>query len=1326
MPSHRRNHTAVIRWLLFVCLLYSGSSLEAQIEAPTPVPTQEAPTPAAPSNSTKASGGSKENLVTYQLKHAKAAEVLKIWQKLLGGYVRSITVDERTNSIVLIADKATADEALATLALLDGELPSSIGSRPSRGVHSQLPLRKVTFKHARAADVLKIMRDLVGDALDDGKGFVVDEHTNSLLYLAQDVSSPEFEEGCSSLDTPTPSSSVTGLGASISVPALGPQPLTFDFSFGIERGESIESLKQRYNELEQQTHQLADKLKQSKSSSEPERTELKTAVRKSFEARQALQRAEFADLAQRMQNMRQSIDMRDKLSDKVVERRVEDLLNPNFKWEASRANEPRLANTSGVANELNKPTHDSGFSLSTRQSDPEHTGDYREQTPSHQTQYHFGDPATLIKEKMQGRWILKTIDAGTPFSWPLEVKIEGNVIHMLDKQGSWGPNLFADCEDGSSPSKSADDPLPVDLVIDPNGDPRTYRGIVTCDGQTLFLCTARETAKQNADFRPRLFVPGSKVTLIECRRAPTDAAKAAASNEVDLSTPQATLDTIHRYSVDHPMGVPVECYTEAALQELSGVMLQQLCFMSGLSQVGLQTGGVIGVKDNAPIVAGTAPSFHLSVDALLKQHSLPTPPEECTKAFELLAKLTLGAAFGSDESLVKPDRELFRMAAGILKSPKEFLPKAGELSERFNDISGDTESPKKESKAQPKYLIKIDGDKATATQIVDSDHPSVPMSFKLQRINQRWLVSEAFSDEILNQMISSMSQVLGAMSAIESEVANQRDSSDSKKAPDADKPLYSGHPISWWLDSYWDNTTATSKTVENIAQEYVASEAIRKLRELPECKAALEAALAKWFASVEHEVNEIQLVRAAKCIVVAAGTEHQELAVDYLCKIWSQLPTLSMEKQIERLGEETELNDLLKQLVLNDELAIQFAERLTNGTSSDRSFVTYYLFSSTGLKDEKDPKVAELNAWLHNHRELFIPAFAAALKDDSEHVRWFSLSSLVGLDLKHANVLSTLTSVIESDASPKVRWLAIEMISSKEILSVAKSQKIEVAPLLIKTLESDSSIDVRHSALGALMELDAASELVHATLLEWARCKDRLQVENALSLMLRNHEAGDRPQSIDELIELLSDPEWGTKVEVNYNNWSTHHRWARQYAIAILGQYAAHAHRAIPTLEAELARNNKDTLSFATEALDRVRGYCPDLPIDKLQGEWEFISIQKPEDSPPFFAFQASSDQQSASVITISGTQLKLGDQLLAELSHYRSGSRQGVALLLDPDGKKRHCNGRYDFNPEFLISSSSRLEWLKLEVRELLDDSDATERSKQVYEFRPLKREAR
>ncbi len=106
-----------------------------------------------------------------------------------------------------------------------------------------------------------------------------------------------------------------------------------------------------------------------------------------------------------------------------------------------------------------------------------------------------------------------------------------------------------------------------------------------------------------------------------------------------------------------------------------------------------------------------------------------------------------------------------------------------------------------------------------------------------------------------------------------------------------------------------------------------------------------------------------------------------------------------------------------------------------------------------------------------------------------------------------------------------------------------------------------------------------------------------------------------------------------------------------------------------------------------------------------------------------FFDLQASSDQQPASVVTISGTQLKLGDRVLAKLSHYRSGSRQGVQLLLDPNGKKLHCSGWHNFNPDLRINSTSKPESVKLEVRELLSDSNAAEKSKQIYEFRPLNR---
>jgi hypothetical protein len=318
----------------------------------------------------------------------------------------------------------------------------------------------------------------------------------------------------------------------------------------------------------------------------------------------------------------------------------------------------------------------------------------------------------------------------------------------------------------------------------------------------------------------------------------------------------------------------------------------------------------------------------------------------------------------------------------------------------------------------------------------------------------------------------------------------------------------------------------------------------------------------------------------------------------------------------------------------------------------------------------------------------------------------------------------------------------------KELASARKSQNIDIQAMLIKTLESDSAIDVRYSALGALMTIDADSELVHTALLEWARSQERLQVEYALTLMIRNHADGDRPQSIDELIELLSDPEWGMEDKVTQRAPSdmipgatvSRQIPARRHAVEALGQYAAHAHRALPALEAELARSNKDTIDFTTKALDSVRGYCPDRPIEQLQGRWEFVSVNRPNSTTAFFdlplhpggvypavgrELRTASDQLPASIITVSGTQLKLGDRVLAAISHQRQGA--GAVLLLDPDGKKRHCNGRYELkggpSPEYKPNDAPAPELLIVEVSELLNNRDATQATKQIYEFRPVKK---
>jgi hypothetical protein len=546
MSSHQRNHTAVIRWLLFVCLLYSGSSLEAQIEAPAPVPTTE-----APSKSNETSDDSEFKIHNYQLKHAKAAEVLKLFKQLHGGE-NTATVDERTNSIVFLADETDALELRESLALLDGDaLPPIIpptpvlkGSSPqalAQAKHQTLPAtsipggpyRKFTFKHAKVADVFKILREVTGLQItnENMEGFVVDEQTNSVIWKVSrdgdEWESRNWEESLLTLDgesstskaqkTPSPyrpTDDNRSDGVSLSF-----QTLTI--SLEVDRSNTVESLKQGYNKLEQQAHQLADKLKQSKSPSEAERTELQAAVRKSFEARQALQRAELADLAQRMKSMQQSIDMRDKLADKVVQRRVEDLLNPGLKWDAGKVSEQLLVVPNQVSSNPATPLPPSA--LPSNLSAPYVPGERAE---------------TVIRKKIQGRWIVQTLsdgnkDALADLPEQMEVDIDGNSMRYLVGKQDEGRLFLADCKEVLSPTLTENGPLPIDFIHDPNGDPQTIPGIIACDGTTLSICMASDEGRANKDFRPSLFVPGTKVTLLKCHRAEPETAKAVS---VDKTT----------------------------------------------------------------------------------------------------------------------------------------------------------------------------------------------------------------------------------------------------------------------------------------------------------------------------------------------------------------------------------------------------------------------------------------------------------------------------------------------------------------------------------------------------------------------------------------------------------------------------------------------------------------------------------------------------------------------------------------------------------------------------------------------------------------------
>ncbi len=96
----------------------------------------------------------------------------------------------------------------------------------------------------------------------------------------------------------------------------------------------------RLTDLEEPVLQLAEQVRmteKSRGKDHPEsvkhRSELRSQVQQTFAARQEIQRAELAEFTRRLEHMQQSIDARDRIAEKIVDQRVEELLNPELSWE---------------------------------------------------------------------------------------------------------------------------------------------------------------------------------------------------------------------------------------------------------------------------------------------------------------------------------------------------------------------------------------------------------------------------------------------------------------------------------------------------------------------------------------------------------------------------------------------------------------------------------------------------------------------------------------------------------------------------------------------------------------------------------------------------------------------------------------------------------------------------------------------------------------------------------------------------------------------------------------------------------------------------------
>ncbi len=537
----------------------------------------------------------------------------------------------------------------------------------------------------------------------------------------------------------------------------------------------------------------------------------------------------------------------------------------------------------------------------------------------------------------------------------------------------------------------------------------------------------------------------------------------------------------------------------------------------------------------------------------------------------------------------------------------------------------------------------------------------------------------------------------------------------------ADSLAYQGKPVTYWLDAYWAASTPNEKTEATNGARLTSMMAIAEFCERPECDAAILQSMSKWSASVDNELSPDRLRDVADCIMVVAGKRHQLQALEHLFKMADRMPAsatlqayyLSFFTALtvtDGVGDFT-IKSEVKDLPLTDELANLLAEKITNGTSQQRLLASALLHLVGGEGTERDDltKTAR-EAWLKAQSLVLQPSLLAASQDENDEVRCYS-ALMLGPNFQTPAVGERLIAMIESDPSREVRFMAIESVASMAHPDSAVSLCSEMVACFAKAVGSDPDNEIRKRALSALAHRNLENELVHATLMEWAHSEDPNIVMLALDWLYQSQIWGKtnvkRSQSVDELIELLSDPTWGTQVEVNQNNFNKHHRWARQYAIAVLGQYESHALQALPILEAEA---NPETLPFAREAIDKIAGYCSDLPAQNLQGKWQLqrvFSVDGRSRSIPF-----DTDTTNGPVtVEIEGTELKQAGKFLAHLSCAR-GSETSIRVVTDPGTEQLRSFGSIEVNDD----------GLELKLRGIPSLLDASKDRTETYQLRRAK----
>lgn len=204
------------------------------------------------------------------------------------------------------------------------------------------PLKMIVFdlKHANAGSVKDMLFLLFQHRIFSGElDFGAEPSVNRLIVRGSPKDIEEIAALLKQIDRPIAAGNKSGQ------PSEGDSSAYGDVGMSESQlpAASREVLQKQYDSLEKHAAELAGRLRDKEGSSPGGRqpqSELRKVVAQAFAARQRLHQVELAALEERLKATRETLVLRERIEDAVIERRVEELLNPALRWESVPEGQP--------------------------------------------------------------------------------------------------------------------------------------------------------------------------------------------------------------------------------------------------------------------------------------------------------------------------------------------------------------------------------------------------------------------------------------------------------------------------------------------------------------------------------------------------------------------------------------------------------------------------------------------------------------------------------------------------------------------------------------------------------------------------------------------------------------------------------------------------------------------------------------------------------------------------------------------------------------------------------------------------------------------------